>query len=451
MNSTLTFITNILTSRAFYIASTIALLILIIYLTAFFSSSETAFLSINKIEVTTMVKKKVHNATLLLNLKKKMDDLMTLILIGTNFLSTLSSSLATSLIVTLAGDGGVFLSTVIITFFITTFGQIIPKTVASHNAKKVSLHNARVLYILEIVFYPIIKLFSLVTLFASFIAHNLWKTKGDGVTTEEIKTLFDITTKEGVIKTQDNKMLNKVFKFGTLTVRNIMKHRFYIESISLEATKEEVIDKFSTSNLKTLAVYDKDKKFCGTINYKKVLFNYFLSNAPDVAEERGAYIKSIMEDILFIPCTLSPIELLVKFKENKKNIAFALDEQGELAGVISLDNLLKTILGRISVEEDSGESILDNIEFVSQNEFIVKGDVRLEDINEVLKLPLTSKYCTTVAGFLLEKIGHLPRVGEVYRLKKRRGGEDNSSTLNVLFSVEEVALKRIGSIRIKFL
>ncbi len=412
---------------------TLLVLIFIVRLVAFFAGSETAFLSVSKIKMRQLVSEKRKNARVAAKLKKNIDELLTVILIGTNLMNTLSSALATALALELAGKGGVGIATALITFFVTTFGQIVPKTKASIKPEKVMLKSAVPLYVLEKVFYPVVWLFSLVSKGTARLAQKIWKTDETLVTEEELAALFEVGTKEGTIEKDESVMLNKIFKFNDLNVHDIMKHRSFVQSVYLGATKEDVVRKFNETGLKMLAVYEKNpESIVGVIHYKAVLLS-----GSEVQTGVG-YAAAVMNGVMFVPETFTALELLSQFKKQRTEFAVALDEQGSLSGVVTMDDILRVVFGRITEEKNEHVSPESRIKLAGAGEFIVPGELLLDDINEFFKLGLESEYFMTLGGWLIEQFGYLPSSGEIFKWK------------NMLFVVEDQSQRRIVTVRLKY-
>lgn len=450
-------------------------LVVIFRIIAFFAGSETAYLSLSKIKMRQLLHDGKKNSNAAAKLKENIDELLTLILIGTNLMNTLASALATSLAVQLTGSSGVGIATGLITFFSTIFGQIVPKTAASVRVEKTVLKNAVPLTVLEKVFFPVVWIFSLISKSIANLAGKIWKFDNTLVTEEELVTLFDVGTKEGTLDSGESQMLSKIFKFNDLNVHDLMKHRSFVQSVSLEATKKEVVKKFNETGLKVIAVYkDTTENIVGVIHYKSVLLN---ENADEIvsaenktenrienAETNGFvddkanaetndftelqnseiasplseknYALSIMNEVTFVPETMSALELLSEFKKQRTEFAVALNEQGSLSGVVTMDDILRVVFGRITDEKNkvSPES---RIKLVNAGEFLVPGELELDDVNEFFKLGLESEEFSTLGGWLLEQFGYLPQVGEKIVWK------------NAVFTVEEQFKRRIVSVRMK--
>ncbi len=406
-------------------------LVLIVRVVAFFAGSETAYLSITKIKMRQLVREKKKNARTAAKLKENIDELLTIILIGTNFMNTLASALATSLAVKITGSSGVGIATAMITFFVTIFGQIVPKTAASIRTERTVLKNAIPLLILEKIFFPIVWLFSRLTKATARVAGKIWKFDNVLVTEEELMTLFDVGTKEGTLEAGESKMLKKIFKFNDLNVHDIMKHRSFVQSVPEDAARQDVVEKFNRTGLKLIAVYrNSTENIVGVIHYKSVLFSQKNMSHGEF------YAKNVMKDLVFVPETFTALELLARFRKQRTEFAVVLDEQGSLAGVVTIDDILRVVFGRVT-EEKHSLSPESRIKIISPVEFLVPGELTIDDLNDFFKLGLKSDEFMTLGGWLLEKFGFLPNVGEKFISE------------NASYTVEEQAMRRILTVRIR--
>ena len=410
----------------------ICVLFVIVNLIAFFAGSETAFLSINKIKLRQMIGEGRKNAKTVAKLRENIDELLTIILIGINFMNTLGSAIATALAVSLIGNSGVGIATVCFTFFSVIFGEIIPKTVAGRYSEETVCKNSVPLLVLEKVFFPVVWIFSAISKGTANLAKNLLKDDSPLVTEEELKTLIDVGAQEGTLEASEKTMLDKIFRFNDLTVHDIMKHRSLVKSVSVDDSREKIVQMFVSTGLSMLPVYEGSKEsIVGVIHYKSVLFNSEKNNEKN-------YASSVMKNVLFVPETFTALELLAKFKKENTEFAVALNEQGFLAGVATIDDIQRVIFGRMTDDDKSKIPAEERIKLVSANEFIVPGDLKLDDLNSILKLDLESDEYMTLGGWLLEKIGYLPSTGEIFNWK------------NCLFFIEDQSQRWIQQVRIKF-
>ena len=410
----------------------VSIVILILFV-GFFTSSETAYISLSKIKLRRMQEEGKKKAKVVAKLKDNMPRLLTTVLIGTNFLNALISALATALVVKLCGGGGVGLPTLATAFVITTFGQIIPKTIAGRYPEKMSMFSSVPLFILEKLFFPIVFLFERLSHGAVWLVEKIIKPREHLITEEELKTLIDVGEKEGTIEKNESRMLNKIIKFNDLSATDIMKHRSFVSMVNVNATYEEVVKEFLESGFSTLTVYKgQSENVVGIIHYKKVLYGN-----DQVTGEPG-YAGRIMDDVLFVPGTFSALELLQKLREDENKFAVVLNEQGQTAGIVTIEDIIRVVFGRMT-DENSYDNIPpeDKIKLVSANTFIVPGDLKLEEINSILHLNLESEEMNTFGGWVLEQFGYLPSAGMVLVKNK------------VLYTVEEINQRRITSVRIK--
>ena len=412
---------------------TAAELFFLIMCVGFFSSSETAYLSLPRLKLRSMVEQGRRNAKKVAALKADMDRLLTTVLIGTNFLNSLASAIATAFAIDLLGSRGVAIAPFVTAFFITTFAQIVPKTAAGLHPDTFTCFSAWPLMILEKLFFPIVWLFEMLSHGAVVLVEKILKPAGAIVTEEELKTLIDVGSHEGTIEKDESRLLNKIIKFNDLSVNDVMKHRSQVSMINQEADYDEVINQFLTSGFSTLTVYSGHREnVVGVLNYKKVLFC-----SEEIDKSKG-FAGRQMSEVLFIPGTMSVLDILQQFRTSEHKFAVVLDEQGQTDGIITMEDILKVVFGHMSDENTYDNTAPeDKVELVSLNTFIVPGDMKIDDANEILGLALESDEMNTVGGWLLEQFGYLPASGTVL-IKDR-----------ILFTAEDVSGRRIVSVRVK--
>ena len=419
-----------------YIITGAELLVLILCV-GFFTSSETAYLSLPRLKLRSMVEQGRRNAKKVAALKANMDRLLTTVLIGTNFLNSLASAIATALAIELLGKENKATATAvapfITAFFITTFAQIVPKTAAGLHPDKFTCFSAWPLMVLEKLFFPVVWLFEKLSHGAVVLVEKIMKPAGAIVTEEELKTLIDVGSHEGTIEKDESRLLNKIIKFNDLAVNDVMKHRSQVSMINQNAAYDEVINQFLKSGFSTLTVYSGNREnVVGVLNYKKVLFC-----SEDIDKSEG-FAGRQMADVLFIPGTMSVLDILQQFRTSEHKFAVVLDEQGQTDGIITMEDILKVVFGHMSDENTYDNTAPeDKVELVSLNTFIVPGDMKIDDANEILGLSLESDEMNTVGGWLLEQLGYLPPTGTVF-IKDCN-----------LFTAEDVSGRRIVSVRVK--
>lgn len=416
-----------------YIVSISMLIIFLLAVGAFFSMTETAFTSLSRIKVRQLQKEKARHADLIAKLRSNLDELIATVLIGTNFVNTFNSAVTTAFAVKVLGAEYVSAATAVILFLVIIFVEIVPKTFAAINTETAVKNTAIPVYLIKAVLYPVVKTFCLFTRFIDFAEKKIFKSKRVLITEDELKTLIEVGEKEGTLEQSERKMLERLFEFSDLSVHSIMRHRSLVKYISTESSLDEVIAVFQTTGYSRIPVYENDvENIVGVLHFKSVLF------ASPLITASKDFIKICMAEPAFVPETMSAIDLLKKFKKEKINFAVAVNEYGGMAGIVTLDDILSEVFGRITDEHGTVEvSPEDKITVIGTNEFIVPGDMKLDDLNDVLNINLSSETFDTLGGWLLEQFDELPPVGKTH---KKNG---------VLYIVEDQSQRRIQTVRIK--
>ena len=416
-----------------YIVSISMLILFLLAVGAFFSMTETAFTSLSRIKVRQLQKEKARHADLIAKLRSNLDELIATVLIGTNFVNTFNSAVTTAFAVKVFGAEYVSAATAVILFLVIIFEEIVPKTFAAINTETAVKNTAIPVYLIKAVLYPVVKTFCLFTRFIDFAEKKIFKSKRVLITEDELKTLIEVGEKEGTLEQSERKMLERLFEFSDLSVHSIMRHRSLVKYISTESSLDEVIAIFQTTGYSRIPVYENDvENIVGVLHFKSVLF------ASPLITASKDFIKICMAEPAFVPETMSAIDLLKKFKKEKINFAVAVNEYGGMAGIVTLDDILSEVFGRITDEHGTVEvSPEDKITVIGTNEFIVPGDMKLDDLNDVLNINLSSETFDTLGGWLLEQFDELPPVGKTH---KKNG---------VLYIVEDQSQRRIQTVRIK--
>ncbi len=422
------------------IISTLAFLIFLVWVTAFFAGSETAYLSMTNIRLRKMFRERKAGAKKVRALFSDIDGLLTVILVGINFTNTLASSIATALAIELVGGGGVGIATAAVSFFITVFGQIVPKTIATldDNVEKIAARNATPLAFLKKIFFPVVWAFSQVSKGAAFLVQKIWRSENSAITEEELKILIESGAADGTLEKSEKNMLDKILQISDFTLRNIMKHRSLVTYINVADSYDATVAAFKNSGYSHLPVcarasedeIDSKENVVGVLYYKDVLFGK--KNSPDFS------VAKFMKEPLFVPETFSVIELIQVFKKENRSFAVALDERGSTAGIVTLDDVMRGLFGRMSDAGNHNEIPAESrVKIISPKEFLVPGDMHLGDVNSILNMDLQSENFSTLGGWLFEKFDSLPSSGEALRFKEN------------LFIVEDQSQRRITLVRIR--
>ncbi|MBQ4377917.1 MAG: HlyC/CorC family transporter [Treponema sp.] len=415
-------------------AVSIFLLVLVV---AFFAGSETAFLSITRLMLKALQKtdnpsKKNSSAKKISFLKKDTNRLLSLILIGINFVTSLVSGLSAALAIKLLGDKGATIATFAISFILIIFGEIVPKTVASVHPVGFAGFAATPLIIMQKIFFPVVWIFSKITDGITNFLLIFFKNSKELITEDELKSLIEIGAKEGTLESSEKRMLYKIFDFTDLRIKDIMRHRSLVQFIPVDAEYEEIVRIFAVSGYSKLPVCDGDfSKVEGMLFYKTVLLK-----TSATSRSKKSFARKHLRPTIFVPETLYATDLLQKFKSEKQNFAIAVDENGSNSGIVTMDDILRAVFGR-SINSIHNELPPENrIQPVSVKEYIVPGDLKIDDVNEFLDLDLESDNYNTFGGWLLEEFGELPEIGAVI---KKDG---------VVYKIEEQSQRRIRSVRV---
>lgn len=405
----------------------ITLLCLCLVASAFFSASETSLMSVNRIRLRHLVENNVKNAKATQDLIDS-PTLLGSILIGNNMVNIGASAIATSLAIQIWNKKGVGIATVFMTVVILIFGEITPKSIAVEFSEKIALKITPFMRMLVKIFTPIVMIFNLITkLFLKLFGDDV-KSKKPFITEEELKTMVEVSTQEGVLESDEKEMIDNIFEFGDLRVSDVMVQRMDIMSIDVNEDFNAVVKAFGPKKFSRLPVYEDTIDNIIGVLYAKDLF--FISE-----DERKKFdIKKYMRTPIF---TYEFIKISDFFKEmqgEQVHMAIALDEYGGVAGIITMEDIIESILGDINDEYDVEDD--SEIVFVKDNEYVIKGNVRLEDINETVGTNLESEDFESIGGLILGYLGKLPKTGEVIKYG------------NLKFVIEKVDKSRIIKVRL---
>lgn len=386
------------------------LLFILFILSAFFSSSETALTSINKLKLRHLVMKKNKRALLVNKLIQEPDKLLTTILVGNNGVNVFTSSLATSIAIDLYGDYGVFISSIVVTIVLLIFSEITPKTIAVIKAEKLSFAYAYPIKIIMLVFYPIVFLLTKVTrlIMKLLKAEN----KPSLFTFEEFKTLIDVGEEEGLFEPKEREMLYGVVRFKHKQVKDVLKTpRVDIIGISLNSTYKEVKAIIVEHQFSRYPVYDGSVDNIVGILYAKDLFKLNRQQ-----KDHDFQVESMMkqkEEIIFVPETKKINELFTEMKNKKNHLAIVMDEYGGTEGLITLEEILETIVGEI---EDETDKETERLVFEMKTDYaVVSPNISIISFNEKFKTQLPNGDIETIGGFIMRQLGRMPKKEEEIR------------------------------------
>tara|TARA_Y100000310_G_C20700281_1_gene829064 strand:- start:6605 stop:7840 length:1236 start_codon:yes stop_codon:yes gene_type:complete len=403
----------------------IIILVVLLFLSAFFSGIETALVSLNKIKITSLVKQKKKGAETLERIKSNPNKLIITILIGNNLVNIGAASYATVVFTDLFGSSGVGIATGVMTFLILVFGEITPKTFAVQNAEKVSLIVAKPIEVLSFILSPLIKILELIS---KFMTKLLGSGVEEKVSEEELRTIVTMGRNEGILDKEVAQMMHNLLEFKETTVMEIMTPKIDIELIDGNKKLKNIIDFVVKTPFSRYPVYLKDKdNIIGILDVDDVL-KYSKNKKLDVK------VKEIVRKPYFVPRSKEIDDLLSEFEKKKIRLAIVVDEFGNVIGMVSNVDILEEIVGDIFDKSKRKSKYIKQI----NNGFVrVDAKVSIEEINKTLNLGLKQEHFNTIAGFVEHKLHRIPKKGEKIKLRK------------VIIEIDKVTDRRVESVKIK--
>ncbi len=403
------------------------LLIVLLMMSAFFSASETALMSLSKIRLRHMLEENVKGAERVSRLLKSPSHMLGAILVGNNIVNIASSALATSIAITLFGPvKGIGISTGVMTLLVLIFGEITPKSIASERSEQIALKVAAPISILMVLLTPVLTAIMFVTgLLIKMMGGSPDKDR-PFITEEELKTMVTVSHEEGVLEVDEKKMIYNVFEFGDSQVGDVMTPRTDMVMVEKSTEFKEIVDIFKSERFSRIPVYDETPdNIIGLLNVKDLIFYEPLQNAFK--------IEDFIREPYFTYEFKMTSELFAEMRSKRAAIAIVLDEYGGTAGMVTLEDLVEEIVGDIQDEYDDHEV---SIEVIQEDEYIVDGSTKIDVVNEMLGLRIETEDFDSIGGFIIGEFGRLPEVGE--RIEHA----------NVEFVVESIEKNRIEKLRI---
>ena len=402
--------------------------IILLCLSAFFSSSETALTTENQIRMRTLADNGDKRAARVLHVTGNPGKMLSAILIGNNIVNLSASSISTSLAIHLFGNTGAGIATGILTFLILIFGEVTPKTMATIKADSMSLTVAAPIGLLMKILTPVIFIINKLSLGLMFLLHVNIKDAQKKMTEEELRTIVDVSQENGVIEHEERDMIHNLFDFGDAEAKEIMVPRIDMTFVQADATYQEVLDIFRQDMFTRLPVYeDSTDNVIGIINMKDFLLQ---NDTPEFS------VRNLLREPYFTYEHKNTADLFLEMRKSSISLAIVLDEYGVTAGLITLEDLLEEIVGEIRDEYDADEE--DDITRISDREFYVLGSANLNDVSEALSLHFTSDDYDTIGGYCLGLLDHLPEKNEIILT-------DN----NILLRIDRMEKNRIERIYIR--
>ncbi len=403
-------------------------LITLIFLSAFFSSAETALSTVNRVRMRTLEDEGDKRAARVNKILEKYSKMLSAILIGNNIVNLSASALATTLAMRISFPVGI--ATGILTIVVLLCGEILPKTWAMHSSEKLSLAYSGIIYVLMQIFTPVIFLVDKVANAILRLLH-VDPNKKVSMTEADLRTYVEVGHEDGVIESEEREMIYNVFDFSDALAKDIMIPRINMVTVDVADTYEEVLSVFRESMYTRLPVYQDDKdNIIGVINIK----DFILTENPETFQ-----VKDILRDAHYTYEYKKVADLLIEVREKTTSVTFVLNEYGATVGMITLEDLLEEIVGEIRDEYDADEEEL--IQKKGERSWLVEGSMKLDDINDELGTDLDSEDYDSISGIIIENLDRLPEDNEEVTLDNgihlKVQGIDQNRIKKVLITLPE--------------
>ena len=377
------------------------ILIILLMLSAFFSSAETALTTVNRIRIRSLADDGSKRAKTVLKITDNSGKMLSAILIGNNIVNVAAASITTSLAYSLGGSA-VAIANAVITVAILLFGEITPKTTATIHAEKLALIYAPIISIFMKIMTPVIFIINGLSNAVLLLLRIDPNAKNQTMTENELRTIVDVSHEDGVIESDEKEMIYNVFDLGDAKAKDVMVPRVHVTFAGVNTTYEELIEIFLEDKFTRLPIFeDSTDNVIGTINMKDLLL---FDNTKEF------HIRDILREAYFTYEYKNISELLVEMRGASFNIAIVLDEYGDTAGLITLEDILEEIVGEIHDEYDENEE--DFIKEIDEREYMIEGSTNLDDLNDRLDLQLESEDYDSLGGFIIEHLDRLPEEGD---------------------------------------
>lgn len=378
------------------------ILILLIGLSAFFSSAETALTTVNKIRIRNLAEAGDKSAVTLTKVLEDQGKMLSAILVGNNVVNLTASSMSTTLAMNIWSNKAVGIATGVLTLVILVFGEISPKTISTLYSEKISLKYAKIIYLFMTVMTPVIYAVNVLSSGFLRLVHVDPNRKQEAITEDELRTIVEVSHEEGVIESEEKKIINNVFDFGDSVAKDIMVPRIDMAMVEVGATYDELIDIFREEKYTRMPVYEETTdNVIGIINMKDILL---------IDRNEEFHVRDLLREPLYTYEYKNTAELMVEMRQTSNNMIIVLDEYGATAGMITLEDLLEEIVGEIRDEYDEDEE--QELVEVGPGEYVVEGSMKLDDLNDQLDLELESEDYDSIGGLIIGQLDRLPEEGE---------------------------------------
>ena len=402
-------------------------IIILLLLSAFFSSAETAFTTVNRIKIRSLIESGSKRAMTVDRIIENKGKMLSAILIGNNIVNLSASTLTTSLVISLWGNYATGIATGILTILVLIFGERSPKTAATLYADTFALAYAPVIRGLMTVLTPVIYIIDKLAGIVLKLLGLDQKNMNQAITEEELRTFVDVSHEDGVIEQEEKEIINNLFDFGESKVKDIMIPRIDMSLIDVESEYLDVINIYKETKYSRFPVYeDNPDNVVGVLNIKDLI------TAPT---GQAFNLKSIMRKPYFVYEQKNTSELFREMQKSSISIAIVIDEYGTSVGMVTTEDLLEEIVGDIRDEYDQDEE--EEFKQLASHVYRIDAAYKLDDINSEIGCHLESDDNDSIGGYIIEKLDRFPKTGDHFTID------------NLEFIIEKASKARIDSILMK--
>lgn len=423
--------------------SQLIVLIILIFLNAFFAASEIAFISLNDAKVSKQAKSGDKKAKQVLKMLENPSKFLATIQIGITLAGFLSSAFASdafasrlapilnnlipAVSIAVWQSISIIIITIILSFFTLVFGELVPKRLAMKNYEKIAFATIGIIRTIYILTIPFVKLLTVCTNLVSKL-FGVSEKDEEVVTEEEIKMMVDEGEEKGSIEENEKELINNVFEFNDTTVSEIMTHRTDIFALNIDMNVNELIEELEEYTYSRIPVYEETIDEIKGILYLKDLLKY-------VKTKRNIKLKNIIRPAYFVARSKPIDELFKELQKNNNQMAIVLDEYGGTAGLITMEDILEELVGDIFDEYDEIEK---EYEKIDENTYLVSGSINISDLSKILEVEIEEGDYDTLSGYLQEKLGRIPADEEKPVIE----------TEKITYKIEEYEDKRIIKVKV---
>lgn len=376
----------------------IVILVILVILSGYFSATETAFFSMNRIRMKSLANDGNKRAKKALKISDDMDALLSTILIGNNIVNIAATAIATVLFINLLGENlGPTIATAVITVVVLMFGEITPKSLAKNSPESFAMFAASIVSALVVIFKP---LNWLVSVWQKLVYKFIKQSDDRGVTEEELITMVEEAHQDGEIDRNESELIRNAIEFDDIEVEDIYTSRVDVIGVDIDDTHEKIAEKFE-SGFSRLPVYRGTiDNIIGILNQKDF----------DSIEETEQHISTVMTEPIFVVPSMKISELLRTLQSRKSHMAIILDEYGGTVGIVTLEDILEELVGEIWDEHDN---VVEPFTKITEDKYKVSCKADLDDMFELFGIDEDAEH-STVGGWVVEEFGKIPRVGEEF-------------------------------------